>query len=234
MWAPLKSIASQIAVKLDLHPKLVKPLSFCAISFGLILVWYGYKKSLSIYYKSPPEHYGLPLFGSLITMLIYKDNFKLSILPKYGKLVKYNIGTLSYYNIIDISLAHKILDIAKDRPSIANKLYEIANVTPNFASINENKNWQYRRKLMMNIFVKQLNMKQLDYNICKILKTITYEYLDLKLLKSKQNNGSNYYIGYPRECIRNSTFNTLYLSMFVIKPRIIIINDTRIIIIIII
>lgn len=192
------------------------------ISTGLLFCWFGYKTfAYSInryYYKSPPQLFGLPVIGSLLTMLIYKENFAMKILPKYGDLVKYNIVNINYYKINDVQLSKKLFDVAKDRPQAGKIAFKVANLETPFGVLPQ-KESLYRRKIMVNHFSKLLDTSTIDANICKILQEITYEYLDKILARSKNsksnsNSNSNEILWYPRDCVRNATFNVIYLAMF--------------------
>ena len=183
----------------------------CGVGVGLLIFWFGYKKCVftisGYYHKAPPSLYGLPFIGSLITMLIYKENFALKVLPRYGDLVYYNIGSLNYYKINSVALSRKLFDVAKDRPSVGKIMFKIANVEAPFGVLTHQEGL-YRRKKVVNHISKLLDSSTVDANICKILQEITYEYLD-NLLLNKTND-----LWYPRDCIRNASFNTIFLAMF--------------------
>ena len=99
--------------------------------------------------KSPPRLYGIPFFGSLFTMLFMQKEFRLNILPKYGDLVTYNIGNLKFYKIQNIDLCNKVFQIAQDRPEMFAKLNTMHGYEPAISTVNQDKCWAERRKLLM-------------------------------------------------------------------------------------
>ena len=99
-------------------------------------------------------------------------------------------------------------------------MYEFAEMENTIASLNDSE-WEYRRKFFIKSLSMVLNKSRLEYNICKILQSITYEYLDSKLSDTSNdidiniNNDCNKHcVWYPRECLRNISFNVIYLALF--------------------
>ena len=195
-----------------LNSSVQKLLIFNGVVFGFLVCRIFYKKLVGKINKSPPQLYGLPLFGSFLTFLIWKNNFSIYLLPKYGDLVTYNIFNIKYYKINNINLAKKILDFSINRPNLLISPFKHANVSPFIAAINNNNKWKIRRKLMLNYLTNILNKSIIEDNISKILKNITYQYLDNKIIGNSDNNKEC--LWYPRECCRNISFNTIYLSIF--------------------
>ena len=58
------------------------------------------------------------VFGSIACPLIWKQDFGLKLLLKYGDLVAFNVGPLKSYKINNVELASKVLNVALDRPEM--------------------------------------------------------------------------------------------------------------------
>ena len=149
------------------HPIFNKYFLVCGISVSLLISRILFKKWIGHINKSPPQLYGLPFIGSLFTMIIYQNSFRDKILPKYGDLVTYNIANIKYYKINEIGLAKKILNIAKDRPYVIDTVFQKANVEPGLGSINNDRDWMYRRKKLMKSLTQVLNSSKLNDKLSK-------------------------------------------------------------------
>ena len=179
--------------------------SLCGLSILRIL----YLKLQSKIYHYPPQLYGLPFIGSFTTLWIWKEKFRTSILPKYGDIVKYNIGPLSFVKINDIKLGRKIFDVAVDRAELFHLIFRNAGVQPFFGFENGHK-WSTRRKVIANGLTTMLEKSKVDANISHVLKNIIYEELDKRLHES--NNGE--ILWYPHKFLLNIAFNTIFLALF--------------------
>lgn len=91
--------------------------SVCTL--GIITTWLylrlAWRKWRTKMAKQPPEIYGLPIIGSFITLLIHKENFATSILPKYGDIVTYHLGSMQCYKLNDVELISKVFTKAIER-----------------------------------------------------------------------------------------------------------------------
>ena len=201
---------SNVLDKLSRYPWFHKTLVVCGLGVCLLVSRVIYKAVNGKINKSPPQLYGLPVFGSLFTLFYYKNKFRESILPKYGDLVTYNILHFKYYKINDLNLASKLLSAtgAGHRAKIVDQVYTNIGIEPDFSMINDDKKWSYRRKKFMQSLTKVLNSSTVETEITKILNTVTFNYLNSKL------NENNQFLWYPRQSIRNITFNIIYYSLF--------------------
>ena len=164
-------------------------------------------------YKRPPQLYGLPVVGSLITMKIWKNDFECKILPKYGDIVMYNYGPKKMYAINDLQLLHVVLRKAIDRiPETANMFVSHNKEIP-MAFANNDRDWAHRRKIAMASISQVINKKELEERMSVILQKITFQELNSLLLKDN-NNGNGCAIWYPRKCLRNVAFNVIYFASF--------------------
>ena len=176
---------------------------------GLSILRILYLKLQTKIYHYPPQLYGLPFIGSFATLWIWKSKFRTSILPKYGDVVKYNIGPLSFVKINDIKLGRKIFDIALDRAELFQSIFTNAGVKPFFAFENGHA-WSTRRKEIASGLTTMLQKSQVDANISHVLKNIIYEELDKRLDES--NNGE--IMWNPHKFLVNIAFNTIFLALF--------------------
>ena len=97
----------------------IKGLSAFGVGISLLLLRIAVKKIIGKIYKYPPQLYGLPMIGSLATLILWKDeHFNSELLPIYGDIVKYHIGSMTLYKINDVELLRKVYAKAKDRVEI--------------------------------------------------------------------------------------------------------------------
>ena len=181
---------------------------------GGLVIYRWIKHFISIkYYKSPPIYtYNLPIIGSLFVLALYPKQFRCDILPKYGDIVGYNVANIKFYKLNDILLTNKVFKLVTERPAMISDMYLFAGVEPDVAVCNEDKKWSYRRKLLMQSLIATLNSRKVEMEMNKILKEITYEYLDSNLSKTTSHNKE--FLWYPRRCLRNISFNVIYYSIF--------------------
>ena len=195
-------------------------ISCCGIA-GVLLLRYAIKKIRGKILKQPPQLYGLPFIGSLFTLLLLKNKFNYQLSPQYGDILYYEILGAKFYRIQDTMLLRKVYDKALNRhPTHLEKDHlftKIANVQEMATSMNHSKDHKMRRNLFIHSLTRMLNSSRLQLSLSKVMKSVTYSYLDLKLT----NNNDNY-LWYSRELIRNLTFNTMYLTLF---DKILDIND---------
>ena len=140
--------------------------------------------------KQPPQLYGLPIVGSFLTAQMWGRNFGLKIMPRYGDIVSYNYGPFPCYGINDLQLLNAIFSKATSRLPSETKLWEPYGVETPIVSINNDKDWLFRRKALMSSITKLLNKKELEQRIAVILQKITYAELN-SLLTSADNSESN-------------------------------------------
>ena len=188
----------------------------CGGVLGGLIIYRWIKHIISIkYYKSPPIYtYNVPIVGSLFMFLLYPKQFRCDILPQYGDIVGYNIANIKFYKLNDVLLIHKLFKLATQRPAILANTYLFAGITPDVGLCNEDGRWSYRRKLLMQSLITTLNSRKVEMEMNKILKEITYEYLDSNLSKTTFNNNDKQFLWYPRRCLRNISFNVIYYSIF--------------------
>ena len=60
------------------------------------------------WHKYPPTLYGVPVFGSLFTMLYHGEHFNTKILPQCGPIVSHHIGSLFSAHNVTINDANLI------------------------------------------------------------------------------------------------------------------------------
>ena len=209
--AQFARLRAEVLSKLNEYPVLQKhsrAISIAGIGVSLLLLRIVYKKIVNIIRKSPPELYGLPFIGSALTMVIWKNNFREVLVPKYGDLVTYSIGNMKFYKINNIDLANQVLSrrLQSTRPSMTSIAYKKANLEPDVVMVN--KDWEYRRKKLMSSLSIVLNSNKLESALCKILKNVTFDNFDSQL----ENNDK--FLWYPRKSLHNTTFNVIYLAMF--------------------
>ena len=212
----------KIVNTLKKNPRLRKWIAAGTIIAGLFTLRIARKGLIGAMSKSPPQLHGLPIVGSLFTMLIWKNEFREKLLPRYGDLVSYNLVNLKFYKINEINLLSKVFKLAYRRPPTSALVFENVGAEPDFGEINNdnNKKWEYRRKKFMSSLTKVLNSARLDENLSKILEMVTFDHLDSQLMNDNLNLGSesksniNSFLLYPRELVRNITFNVIYLAMF--------------------
>ena len=181
---------------------------------GGLVIYRWIKHFVSIkYYKSPPIYtYNLPIIGSLFVVALYPKQLRCDILPKYGDIVGYSIANIKFYKLNDILLINKLFKLATQRPPLFSNTYLFAGIVPDVAICNEDEKWSYRRKLLMQSLIATLNSRKVEMEMNKILKEITYEYLDSNLSKTRSSNKE--FLWYPRSCLRNISFNVVYYSIF--------------------
>ena len=88
--------------------------------------------------KSPPQLHGLPIIGSLLTMIVWKKTFLTKIIPKYGDIVIYDIPGMKLCKINDVNLAKKVLFKIYDRPDMLSFIFNSLDIEPWFVNINHN------------------------------------------------------------------------------------------------
>ena len=131
-------------------------------------------------------------------------------MPKYGDIVGYSLVNIKFYKLNDILLINKLFKLATQRAQIVSQAYLFAGIDPDFSLVNDDEKWSYRRKLLMQSLASTLNSRKVETEMNKILKEITYEYLDSNL---SHGNGEQF-LWYPRQCLRNVSFNVIYYSIF--------------------
>ena len=165
--------------------------------------------------KKPPQLYGVPFFGSLFTMIFWKNNFNTNLLPKYGDIVTYNVGTIKFCQINDLQLIKELFSSGKtnDRPSLGKIIFEPFGIQTPVSTCNVDENWSHRRKILMTCIARLLEKTQLEANITDILQRITYKQLNSNIENSIKTGGGKY-IWYPRKCLANAAFNLIHLATF--------------------
>lgn len=115
------------------------------------------KKVRANVYKYPPQLYGLPFVGSLVTMQIYKERFMSELLPSYGDIVRYSVGTTCAYQINNAELMKKVFAKAFDRNMILQDLWSSLGLAPGVATINGGHDHDLRRRAIMSSLSKVLD-----------------------------------------------------------------------------
>ena len=190
------------------RPKLV--LGGCIIG---AFVAYGFGKYiyLSKFCKSPPVYfYNFPVIGSFMTMILWPKEFRLNILPRYGDIVRYNIGTFRFYKINNADAAYKIYKIVTDRPEIVERIYTAVGLEPDLLVASHDRYWKQRRAMLMQSLSTLLSKSRVESNLVEIIENVTYEYLDNKISES---GNSGEYLWYPRAATTNIAFNEVYSAM---------------------
>ena len=95
-----------------------KWLSIMGIGGCLLVLRIVYKKVEGKIYKYPPQMYGIPVFGSILTMLIWQHSWSTKIQPSYGDILRYNLGSLTMHKINNAQLCRPVFHKANaiDRP----------------------------------------------------------------------------------------------------------------------
>ena len=190
------------------HKWLVKTL-FCAAGCASLLVFrIIVLKIRNKLLKRPPQLYGLPVIGSLLTMTIWQDTLRSKIFPSYGDAVSFSVGNFNRYEINDLQLANAIFSKTVNRIAFGKTLFEPFGYVAPVTIVNNDENWSHRRKTIMGSIAMLLDKSTLEENIAKILQQITYKELNEKL------EMNNKYIWYPRKFLQNAVFNVIYLAMF--------------------
>ena len=189
-------------------PNVRKWLPFGGVLSGLVIYRLIKQFVSKKHYKSPPIYrYDFPIIGSLFTLLLYPQEFRRDILPKYGDIVGYSVGNIKFYKLNDVLLTNKVYKLTANRPAFMSGGYFFAGITPDVVLVNEDVQWGHRRKLLMSSLTATLNSRKVESEMNKILREITYEYLD-------SNNDNEQFLWYPRHCVRNISFNVIYYSLF--------------------
>ena len=171
--------------------------------------------------KRPPQLYGLPIIGSLLTMEIWSHKFFRNMLPKYGDIVMYNYGSERVYAINDMQLLNCVFRKAISRLPFDGKMFTSYGHEIPVVFATKDDNWGIRRKIAMASITKVMNKKELEERISVILQEITYKELNSLFVDngsgSSGSTGSSnkkYAIWYPRKCLRNAVFNVIYFATF--------------------
>ena len=127
------------------------------ICSGLLVLRVLYKTFRGYINKSPPQLYGLPIIGSLLTTRIWKQTFLTKILPKYGDLVVYKNAGMTMYKINNANLCRKIFTKIYEKPDIVSSVFTSIDIEPIFASANDDKNANIRRRIFMQSLAFILN-----------------------------------------------------------------------------
>ena len=122
------------------------------------------KKVTGKMYKYPPQLYGLPIIGSLLTMQIYKGSFLLDLIPSYGDLVRYNVGGVVAHHINNAELVKKVFAKAMDRNKTPQTMMRSYDITLGVPILDNGSDHNLRRRIIMKSFNKLLD-KLSTYNI---------------------------------------------------------------------
>ena len=105
-----------------------------------------------------------------MTMIIYKKDFHLKLLPKYGDLVRFNIGGIPFYEINDAVLTEKIFSKALNRTHLGKDLISRYGFETPVSGANNDEKWEHRRKTIMRNLNKILN--KFSGRLCCILSML--------------------------------------------------------------
>ena len=183
----------------------------CAVFLTLRRIYMAIEAKI---YKHPAQLYGLPVVGSLITMAIWKNTFRREVIPKYGDIVMYRIGSYKTYVINDVQLLNAVYNKAVNRLSAEATFWKSYDVQVPVASANNDRDWSRRRKTAMLSITKVMNKDELADRISLILQEITYKELNSLLVSNNDGDNNEHAIWYPRKFLRNAVFNVIYFASF--------------------
>ena len=163
--------------------------------------------------KRPPQLYGLPIVGSVFTMIIWNHEFGRRLLPKYGDIVMYNQGPFRMYAINDMQLLNCVFSKATDRRAVDGTVFSHFGYEVPLVAVNNDRDWAIRRKTAMASMAKVISKKELEEQISVVLQEITFQELN-SLLNNSNDNNNNHAVWYPRNFVRNAVFNVLYFALF--------------------
>lgn len=176
---------------------------------------YYNKRKLFAGCSSPPKMLGIPYFGSLFTILYYKSDFNLTILPKYGPLCGYSIGNGDFICLNDINIGQTVLShkCCVDRPIATQTLFDNAGITAPFGFGLSNNYWFERRKLLMNSIIATADRKYIEKQIDKLFENYLIPKL-IKLSKKDNNDDTHYGCWLSRDDLRFCAFNVIFGAIF--------------------
>ena len=159
------------------------------------------------YYGYPAGPIGIPYFGSLFTVLYYKQQtFNLKLLPSYGPITMHAIGSTNVLTINDVNLVKAVLHnrACVERPSA------FCNLFPKHSAISSpfvfnNEKWYLRRLLLLNGMNKIANNKYIEKNLNNnILNKILYVRIEEHLHEAWMLSSD----------IKNISFNIMFSAIF--------------------
>ena len=136
-------------------------------------------------YKYPPGHNGFPFIGSMYSNVLStiqlarsRESAKKNLLfdqlgAKYGNISMIQLGLSNVAVINDLELCRKILN----KDIFVNHSIKLANNFSPFSTINCPPMY-YRRKLIHNAFMLNLNSNYLTTNISKVFTSVVFPKMD--------------------------------------------------------
>ena len=109
------SLLTTVSSKLQVNTNVSKGLVVIGVGAALLALRIIVKKINSKINKRPPQLYGLPVIGSLITKISQEEQFLTKTLPSYGDIVRFKFGPIENYVMNDIKLIKKVFAKALDR-----------------------------------------------------------------------------------------------------------------------
>ena len=183
--------------------------------------------------RYPPGLFGVPYFGSLFTLLYYKeDSFYMDLIPSYGPIVMHNIGQINFISLNDINLVKTMFNhkyclnrcwqtsdlfesFAKQDGGSAGGNGSCSGMRMGFGKHNQrserigadfafgNELWSSRRKAMLNAINQIGTNGVIEPQLHHLLNVILYNVLE-----------DNLDSWYPRLDLRNATFNVIFGALF--------------------
>ena len=164
-------------------------------------------------YKYPPGHNGFPFIGSMYSNVLStiqlarsRESAKKNLLfdqlgAKYGNISMIQLGLSNVAVINDLELCRKILN----KDIFVNHSIKLANNFSPFSTINCPPMY-YRRKLIHNAFMLNLNSNYLTTNISKVFTSVVFPKMD--------NSNSRTTIEATYECLHYTVFSLIFKAIF--------------------
>ena len=142
-------------------------------SMAFLLLRIGYKAIKGKLIKSPPQLYGLPIIGSLLTIKIWSEAFLSKMLPKYGDIVLYSVLGNNVCKVNDGNLVRKLYTKVFYKPRILLGFHRKGlGIEPTFSAVQEDEYLFMRRRKFMQSLSLVLNKFRKIY-----MSTHTYTYI---------------------------------------------------------
>ena len=198
------------------YPLLKKSVAVAGIGCCLLVLRNVFIYIRRKWHKHPPTLYGLPIFGSLFTMLHHGSKFNTHILPKYGPIVCHHIGSIFTPSNITINDANLIKAIMQskyclDRPKFTQDIFTFQENQKvyQFTMINGEK-WSQRRRFIVNSMTSMLNNKHIELELDSMLNHYCYPSIE----KILAQNGGVKAEWYPKKDIKFGLFYVLFNGLF--------------------
>ena len=166
-------------------------------------------------YKYPPGLFGVPFFGSFLTMTMENGVYYHKTLPSYGPITHAPGGLYMNMTFInDKHLLKSLYQFVSDRPPAFGDMNEVTG--GDVSSVNESENWSQRRKLIMHGLASILDKSIVEQKMNQIMTEITFAGLNNRINKGKLESleSNEYYLWHPRKETRNAIFNIIFSAIF--------------------